>query len=253
MKKTKHVNDYELFLEERRVSGAAKTAKDIREELKKVYPGVKFSVTSDTYSVVRVRYENGPKYSEVSQLLAKYEYGKFDPMTDYYDIKSDKEETAENTVKYVQVSRDINDMIESLVEVADIDRERARVILRDINIPLGAISIKSVSQDVINFRDGEIEYNYEEKETKSKTEKEKMDKPDKTDKKFTPKDRGDLRVIDYTEKSIAVVGNTFEVKDKLKELDARFNKFLTIDGEKQPGWILPKTKKDEVLNVLGLK
>ena len=60
-----------------------------------------------------------------------------------------------------------------------------------------------------------------------------------------------IKLIDYTDRSIAVIGSTFEIKDKLKELGGKFNKFLTINDEKVAGWIFPKTKEDAVANVLA--
>jgi hypothetical protein len=48
-------------------------------------------------------------------------------------------------------------------------------------------------------------------------------------------------VVDYSTKAYAVFGDTIVVKDKLKGIGASFNRFLTHNGKKVPGWILPKT------------
>lgn len=55
-----------------------------------------------------------------------------------------------------------------------------------------------------------------------------------------------LQIIDYTEKSIALVGNTFDFKDRITELGGKYNSRLKIDNEITPGWIFPKTKKNTV-------
>ena len=60
----------------------------------------------------------------------------------------------------------------------------------------------------------------------------------------------DIQIIDYSDRAIAVIGNTYRIKDQLKELNARFNKFLTIDGKKQAGWILPKSKQNKVEEII---
>lgn len=52
----------------------------------------------------------------------------------------------------------------------------------------------------------------------------------------------DVRIVDYSEKAIAVYGDTRQIKDELKELGGRFNPRLK-DG---PGWIFPKGKRDAV-------
>lgn len=66
----------------------------------------------------------------------------------------------------------------------------------------------------------------------------------------TPK-LNNIRMVDYTERSIAVIGNTYEIKDKIMELGGKFNKFLNIDNNKVAGWIFPKTKEDAVANLLA--
>ena len=47
-------------------------------------------------------------------------------------------------------------------------------------------------------------------------------------------------LIDYSEKAIAVYGDTKPIKDKLLSLGGKFNMNLTISGVKQPGWIFSK-------------
>ena len=53
----------------------------------------------------------------------------------------------------------------------------------------------------------------------------------------------DIRIVDYSDKAIAVIGGTYEIKEEFKEIGARFNKFLKVNGKIVPGWILPKTKE----------
>lgn len=60
--------------------------------------------------------------------------------------------------------------------------------------------------------------------------------------------KGDFRIVDYSEKAVAVYGNTKPIKEKLSAMGGRFN-FRLAEG---PGWIFPKTKKDELIKTLGL-
>lgn len=55
-----------------------------------------------------------------------------------------------------------------------------------------------------------------------------------------------VKVIDYSERAVAIYGNTKPIKEELKAIGARFNMFLTIDGVKQAGWILPATRRSEL-------
>jgi ribonuclease BN (tRNA processing enzyme) len=61
---------------------------------------------------------------------------------------------------------------------------------------------------------------------------------------------GDFQIVDYSEKAIAVFGDTRPVKDRLKELGGRFNPKLTHEGQKQAGWIFSKSKENELRNLL---
>lgn len=59
-----------------------------------------------------------------------------------------------------------------------------------------------------------------------------------------------VRFVQYSEKATAIIGNTFSIKDILKEAGASFNTNLTIDGKKVKGWILPTKKAVELENRL---
>ena len=63
----------------------------------------------------------------------------------------------------------------------------------------------------------------------------------------------EIEIIDYSEKAIAVKGDTKPIKDELSALGGRFNFRLNAeDGSKFAGWVFPKTKLDEVKNLLNL-
>jgi hypothetical protein len=64
---------------------------------------------------------------------------------------------------------------------------------------------------------------------------------------------GDFVIVDYSEKALAVFGDTRPVKDKLKALGGCFNPKLTHEGQKKAGWIFSKQKEQEVRNLLTVK
>ena len=69
----------------RTLTGAALTARKIKEELKKVFPGVKFSVKSEYFSggnAVNISWEDGPTKRLVEFYTEKYKNSRFDSMTD---------------------------------------------------------------------------------------------------------------------------------------------------------------------------
>lgn len=91
---------------------AAKTAKSIREELKKVFPTVKFKVTSETYSMgdsVRISYEDGPLLELVTEITKKYQYGHFDGMTDMYENSNSRNDIPQT--KYVFANRKMSESV----------------------------------------------------------------------------------------------------------------------------------------------
>ncbi len=62
-----------------------------------------------------------------------------------------------------------------------------------------------------------------------------------------------LEMVDYSEKAIAVFGDTKAIKEQLKELGGRFNPSLNYNSEKRAGWIFSKKKADEVRNLMAFE
>ena len=57
-----------------------------------------------------------------------------------------------------------------------------------------------------------------------------------------------VQIIDYSEKAIAVIGDTRAIKETLKSLGGRFNGRLSCGA----GWIFPKSKEESVRKTLSL-
>lgn len=72
-------------------------------------------------------------------------------------------------------------------------------------------------------------------------------KQNKTNKTETIEAKG-LQIIDYSEKAIAVVGDTRAIKETLKTLGGRFNAHLTCGA----GWIFSKSKEDAIKATLNI-
>lgn len=60
-----------------------------------------------------------------------------------------------------------------------------------------------------------------------------------------------LEIVDYSEKAIAVFGETKAIKDQLKELGGKFNPALRYNGGKRAGWIFSKKQSDKVRALLA--
>ena len=61
-----------------------------------------------------------------------------------------------------------------------------------------------------------------------------------------------IEMVDYSEKAIAIFGNTKSIKEKLSEIGGRFNGHLTYGDGKRPGWIFSKTKLEELKSFLSM-
>lgn len=61
-----------------------------------------------------------------------------------------------------------------------------------------------------------------------------------------------VEVVGYSEKALAVFGDTRALADELKAIGAKFNRALSYNGERRAGWIISRRKADELAAVLAL-
>ncbi len=64
--------------------------------------------------------------------------------------------------------------------------------------------------------------------------------------------QGEFILVDYSEKAIALFGDTKPIKDRLSDIGGRFNGRLTHDGQKRAGWIFQKAKEAQVRQLIGM-
>jgi hypothetical protein len=89
--------------------GHVLAAKNIRVELKRAFPGVKFSVRGKSYSggnSIDVSWVDGPTSKQVDEIIQKYSGGSFDGMTDCYNYSRDPFTAAFGDSKYIFARRD---------------------------------------------------------------------------------------------------------------------------------------------------
>jgi hypothetical protein len=224
----------------------ASAAKQLREELKKTFPDTKFSVKSESFSggdSIRISWTDGAAYNDVRKIGRKYQEGSFNGMEDIYEYDKEKPEGIIDQVTYVFADRDYSadllDMIYKELEISKDDykdrdwRNAVRISLDNLNIPKNVVGVKIPDNTLIwNYRDGSgIEFITSKLENETNT---------------TEVEKADFEIVDYSDLSFAVIGNTYSIKDKLAELGGRFNRNLTIDGERKAGWIFSKKKKEAV-------
>lgn len=89
----------------------ADPARNMRAELKRRFPGVKFSVRRDHYSSIRVSWTDGPTGAQVSAIADRFEEGHFDGMTDCYQYSRAPWSETFGGVRYVTCHREESDAL----------------------------------------------------------------------------------------------------------------------------------------------
>ena len=236
-------------------SSHSNCATAIREELKKVMPNFKFSVRSESFAggdAVRVSWENGPTVAQVEEITNKYAYGRFDSMTDYsFSEHTDNLPQAKYVTTYREFAEELKESVKNdLITLRpDLDHhgydninDNLHRLLYDTVIPINGTYIGLVVRGENepysrNFYNVSFEVpKAVQAELKESANFEAVEVP-----------AGEIQIIDYSEKAIAVIGDTKPIKDKLKEIGGRFNFRLSCG----PGWIFSKKQLAEVQQLLS--
>jgi hypothetical protein len=62
---------------------------------------------------------------------------------------------------------------------------------------------------------------------------------------------GSFDIVNYSDKAIAIFGNTKAIKEDLKAFGGRFNAFLNYNGTKAAGWVFSKAKESQLRNFIS--
>jgi len=94
--------------------GSFKAAKkNIRVELKKEFPDVKFSIKQDRYDCILIKWEDGPTSEEVEKITNKYEDHENDWSGDYRDYNPSEFNSLFGGSKYIFTTRDMSAEVDS--------------------------------------------------------------------------------------------------------------------------------------------
>lgn len=233
-------------------SSHAACAAAIKQELTALYPHIKFSVKSESFSMgdsVDVSYTDGPASAEIDGIIKKYQYGHFNGMDDLYENTNSRDDIPQS--KYVSCRREMSKEVEEAIKE---DAEKyfnpdhyinihtaqqfANCIFYNTSVPAGA-TVTGIKEKDLNGGFCSPE-NFFTLAFDTQVTKEPI---------FTPTEvkPGNVKIIDYSEKAIAVIGDTKPIKEKLKSLKGSFNPRLTCG----PGWIFPKTRLEEIKEAIS--
>lgn len=236
--------------EGKRLTPAARASKMIKENLKNKFPGVKFSVKSSNFSMgdsVSVSWVNGPTEKEIKDIINIYQYGSFNSYEDMYENTNRREDIPQT--KYVSTSREISEDLKKMF--SDIYQEPTNAPHNDAQRSMynffqnNSIPHKAENLKIVENTEIKSGFSYEFYKL-SYTLKEDLKKEDSKIEKIEV-EKGKINVIEYSKKSIAVIGDTKPLKDKLKSIGGKFNFRLSCG----PGWIFPLSKLEDVKNVLS--
>jgi hypothetical protein len=237
-------------------SSHAATAAAIREDLKKVFKGFKFSVTSEQFAggdSVRISWTNGPTTDEVQKISSKYEMGQFNGMEDIYEYSNRDSNLPQ--VKYVSESRTVSEEILTQIKTdicslmnfenasyRDEPQQVAYKIASVVSFPLNFTGFKTVLSDKESGSGYESFFKLVfEGATEPQPEKEK-------DFQAVEVKEGEIQVLEYSQFSFAVIGEkTKEIKTDLMSLGGKYNKFLKCGA----GFIFSNKRLDDVVTFLS--
>lgn len=260
----------------------------LKKYLREKY-GINASIKSKFYSggsSLNISYIGGISQHVIEREINRLQYGRFDGMIDLYEYNN----SAENGLiidgykleefKYVFVSQDLSEFRKKIAfafskkfrqyaETHQLNTEEdyeknfpslvgnawnwVQLIYQNFNklsfVTDNAelIEITDILQDAENYG-YYAKYTFNGKEYTTNNHEKQITQP--TIKKEPRNIVNDIILIDYSEKAIAVIGNTYEIKEGLKNLGGKFNKFLTVEGEKKAGWIFNKSQADKVSDLL---
>lgn len=105
----------------------------------------------------------------------------------------------------------------------------------------------------LNFDFNNSGYKYSQKTCSGYTIelKNDIDIPQKQESSANEVKSTSFEVVNYSDKCIAIFGSTILIKDKLKEIGAKFNPYLNKGGVKTAGWVLPISKQNLLNSIIN--
>ena len=208
---------------------------NIVADLKHNFTDTKFSIRKRGYDCIYICWTDGATEEEVSKIQYRWEDHKTDYTGDYRDYSPSNFNIVFGGINYIFLEREMSPEIEKLRDDLKEMREweerdlyqAFRTMFYKTSIPKNVTNLRVERTDITcgQFHDFyRIAFDVPENVVAEQIE---ID---------------GIEVIDYSEKAIAVIGDTKPIKDHLKELGGRFNFKLSCGA----GWIFPKTKREEV-------
>lgn len=240
---------------------------NVRKVLKKRFPTTKFSVRYDSFSggdSIYVKWTDGPKEEDVRPIVKMFQDSHSDYTGDYWDYDPSEFNNLFGGFAYTHADREfseeiLNEYTDKIIAMIPEFEERrtyneahethpTQDELQSLRSKIWAADIpdstKRYANDYWDYRINARDLAHNWLHSVDLSEEIKTIKQDVK----VVETAGKLQIVDYSEKAIAVIGDTKSVKDELKALGGKFNFRLTCGA----GWIFSKTKESEVREKFGL-
>lgn len=235
---------------------------NLRKLLKYHFPTVKFSVRRENYDTIYIKFTDGaPITEEVERVAQQFNIRHFDGMTDYEDIINTPFADTFGGLGYIFVEREMSDKVRERLTAEVLERFPILANNKDIPVDIFRKELDGLKHDENREIFDALQcYNYwinaatlvhslfDKMDFTPKVEKPQPKVNDVQSKTEPVSAANDLQIIDYSERAIAVIGNTKPIKEILKQLGGRFNLRLTCGA----GWVFPKSKTNELRAALNL-
>lgn len=221
------------------------TGNNVRAELKHHFPTTKFSVRYSSFSggdEYRIEWMDGPTYEAVDAVAHKFQLYHPDELSqgDYWDPCPSHFTKMYGDASYIMVQRGISDeaVAKARAKLLEYNPNLTDDNVNNMALPFTAHCMMRDLNEAARIYARELDFQEPAKEEPKKEKKTKKMQPIE----------GEFQMIDYSEKCVAVVGDTKAVKDRLKEMGGRFNGKLTCGA----GWVFPKSKVEQLKQLLNL-
>lgn len=247
--------DYLADLSAEKYPDAAAVAKNVRKVLSHTFPGAKFSVRKQYYDCISIDWTDGPTWAEVQEAAGVFEIpSERDPYNDdLWNYKDSAFNALYGGVKYLHFSRDYSDAVWAAkkAEIEALCPDTAgQGFYGDLFEHEGGqqlwAAIKDTDAHAYGWMDSHNLAGVVLRDTSFYQAPAEKAAPARKDQEGEAP--AGVSIVDYSEKAIAVIGETRPLADTLKELGGRFNARLSCGA----GWIFSKRKEAEVRAALAL-
>lgn len=210
-------------------------ANNLRTLLKVKFPATKFSVKKDYYNSYTVSWEDGPSDPQVSDITRLFKDEGWDGMNDSsYSINTPFNQRY-GGIGYISTNRNISDAVRN----------------QELNLLNKELGKEFKMEDYVEERGNTasgLVYQRTYKKDYSPEVKVKTKPVEKNVPVIKAISANGLELVNYSEKSFAIIGETKPIKETLSNLGGSFNNRLSCG----PGWIFSKSRIDTVKQTLNI-